>query len=332
MRDGSAEDNHPADLEALCDLATPWCVRAAVTLGIPRHMEAGVSEVGELARASGCDAQVLAAVLAHLAARGVFEEVSEGRFTLSEAARGLLEPAEVLSLDLGGIGGRMALVWGTLLGYLRTGQPGYAEMFGRPFWEDLEAHPAVATSFDAFMAAAHGRPEQVPPISGGWGAVNSVVDVGGGTGHVLAQLLRAHRDLRGTLVDLPATVARSGPTFAGAGVADRAATVGQSFFDPLPTGAEVYLLRSVLNDWPDADKVAILGRCAEAVASSGRVLVAGGVCAPGSPGPLSIDKLLTGGNDTPLDEFRDLVGQAGLQVVTTHEPSRGHLVVECRRL
>jgi 2,7-dihydroxy-5-methyl-1-naphthoate 7-O-methyltransferase len=156
--------------------------------------------------------------------------------------------------------------------------------------------------------------------------------VGGGTGHVLARLLRDHRGLRGTLADLPATASRSAPTFAQAGVSGRVVTIGQSFFDRLPKGADVYLLRSVLNDWSDQEKVAILGRCAEAVPSSGRVLVAGGVAPAGPPGPLSIDKVLTGGNDTPLDEFEGLVRQAGLQVATTHEPSAGHLVVECRRL
>lgn len=332
MSGGSADHNRPADLEALSDLTTPWCIRAVVTLGIPRRMAAGVTDVDGLAEAAGCDAEVLATVLAHLAARGVFDEAGEGRFALNEVARGLLEPVQVLSLDLEGIGGRMALAWGTLLSYLRTGQPGYAQMFGRSFWDDVGAHPAIGASFDAFMAAVHGSAEQVPPITGGWDAVRSVVDVGGGVGHVLVQLLRAHRGLRGTLVDLPATAARSVPAFAEAGVADRVETVGQSFFDPLPKGADVYLLRSVLNDWPDAEKVAILGRCAEAVPSSGRVVVVGGVRAAGPPGPISIDKLLTGGNDTPLAEFGGLVRQAGLEVVTLHEPSAGHLVVECRRL
>ncbi len=238
----------------------------------------------------------------------------------------------MLSLDLEGIGGRIALAWGSVLTYLRTGQPGYAEMFGRSFWEDLEANPAIGASFDAFMAAVHGGAEQVPRISGGWDSVGTVVDVGGGTGHVLAELLRADRGLRGTLVDLPATASRSAATFAQAGVSERVVAVGQSFFDPLPKGADVYLLRSVLNDWPDQEKVAILGRCAEAVPSSGRVVVAGGVVPAGPPGPLTIDNVLTGGNDTPLDEFEGLVRQAGLEVATTHEPSLGHLVVECRRL
>ena len=40
----------------------------------------------------------------------------------------------------------MAHAWGTLLDYVRTGQPAYQHVFGRPFWEDLEAHPEIAAS------------------------------------------------------------------------------------------------------------------------------------------------------------------------------------------
>jgi hypothetical protein len=56
---------------------------------------------------------------------------------------------------------------------------------------------------------------------------------------MLAELLRAHPHLRGTLVEVPATVARAAATFEAAGVADRVEVAGQSFFDPLPAGLEV---------------------------------------------------------------------------------------------
>src|SRR6266540_2004181 len=79
-----------------------------------------------------------------------------------------------------------------------------------------------------------------------------------------AEVLGAHPGTRGTLVDFPGTVARSSKVFEGAGVADRVTTVGQSFFDPLPAGADLYLLRKVLNDWPDRETNAILRRCGEA--------------------------------------------------------------------
>ena len=86
---------------------------------------------------------------------------------------------------------------------------------------------------------------------------------------MLAPLLRRHPHVRGILVDLPGTVARASEILTGAGVADRVTLAGQSFFDPLPAGADLYLLKSVLNDWPDEATVAILRRCAQAAGSTG---------------------------------------------------------------
>ena len=89
-----------------------------------------------------------------------------------------------------------------------------------------------------------------------------MIDIGGGTGAMLAEILRAHPEVSGTLIDLPATATNAAGTFRIAEVADRAETIGQSFFDPLPTGADLYLLRGVLNDWPDQEASTILRRCA----------------------------------------------------------------------
>src|ERR1019366_9800398 len=89
------------------------------------------------------------------------------------------------------------------------------------------AHPEVAASFDALMGTAgHGVPDwHVLADEAGWESVRTVVDVGGGTGALLAEILRARPDVRGTLVDLPHVVARSSEMFQAAGVAHRVTTV-----------------------------------------------------------------------------------------------------------
>jgi 2,7-dihydroxy-5-methyl-1-naphthoate 7-O-methyltransferase len=318
-----------ADLDALSDLCTPWCIRVVATLRIADHLAAGVTDIDQLAAAAGCHADALHHVLGHLVGKGVFEEPAPGRFALNQAALALREAAPFL--DLEGIGGRMAHAWGTLLTYTRTGAPGYADVFGLPFWEDLAAHPEVAASFDALMGpAGHGTPDADLPISGGWASVRSVVDVGGGTGAMLAEILRAGPHLRGILVDHPGTVAHSAAIFEAAGVAERVTTVGQSFFDPLPAGADAYLLRKVLNDWPDRETVAILRRCAEAARPDGRVVVDGGVVADDEPRRLTIEKVLVGGVSNTVAEFRELARAAGLEVVAAAQRPSGRFVVECR--
>ena len=320
------------DIWTLSDLSTPWCVHVAVTLNLAGHIEAGITGINELAAAAGADTDSLHRMLRHLVSKGVFEEPEPGRFALNDNARILLDPGARLGLDLDGFGGRMAYSWGSLLTAVRTGKPAYHTVFGRPFWDDLEANPKIARDFDAMMGPGHGVPDPDFPIEGGWDAVRTVVDVGGGTGSLLAEVLHARPHLRGILVDLPSTVARSAEVFRARGVADRVTVSGQSFFDPLPAGGEVYLLKSVLADWPDPEAAAILRRCAEAARPSGRVVLLNGVSPDDAagPSPALLMMVLLGGKDRTLGEFRELARGAGLEVqASTRQPS-GRFVVECR--
>jgi SAM-dependent methyltransferase len=181
--------------------------------------------------------------------------------------------------------------------------------------------------------AGHGNPSPEVLVTGGWESVRSVVDVGGGTGALLAEVLRTRPTVRGTLVDLPQTVARSGETFRAAGVAERVTTVGQSFFDPLPAGADLYLLKSVLSDWPDPEATAVLRRCAEAARpAGGRVVVLSGVSPDegNGPPPALLMMVLVGGKERSLAEFRELARAAELEVQAAERQPSGRFVVECR--
>jgi SAM-dependent methyltransferase len=323
----------PVDIWTLGDLCTPWCVHVVATLRIADHIAAGTARIDDLAAASGADSDSLHRVLRHLVSKGVFEEPSPGEFALNEPARGLLDSSARLALDLDGFGGRMAHAWGSLLRAVRSGAPAYHEVFGRPFWEDLRAHPDIAASFDALMGPpGHGTPDPEVLVRGDWGSVGTVVDVGGGTGSLLAEILRARPAVRGTLVDLPTTVARAAEVFQAAGVSDRVTTVGQSFFHPLPAGADLYLLKSVLSDWPDRELVVILRRCAEAARPSGRVVVLNGVSPDesGVPSPALLMMVLVGGRERTLAEFRALARAAGLEVAAAARQPSGRFVVECR--
>jgi len=324
------------DLWALSDLCTPWCLHVVATLRIADRIVGGGAPVDDLARESGVDSDSLERVLRHLVGHGVFEESSPGRFALNEAAQQLRDdhPAGLrFGLDLDGFGSRMAHAWGGLLQAVRTGRPAYAEVFGRPFWDDLDAHPDIAASFDALMGpAGHPDPDPEVLVTPSWESVRTVVDVGGGTGTLLAEVLRARPGVRGTLVDLPRTVARSADIFAAAAVADRVTTAGQSFFDPLPAGAHLYLLKSVLADWPDLEARDILRRCAEAARPAGRVVVLNGVSPDevGAPPPDLLMMVLVGGRQRSLSEFRDLASEAGLEVEAAERQASGRFVVQCR--
>ena len=323
-------ENKDVNIEALTDLCTPWCVFVVATLRIAENIDEGFHSISQLAKKSGCDPYALHRVLTHLVGKGLFEEARPGWFTLNKTSRGLLDPTSRLGFDLEGIGGRMAYAWGTLLTYVKTGAPAYQQVFGLPFWEDLEAHPEVSASFDALIGpAGHGLPNPDFQIWGGWDSIKTVVDVGGGTGAMLAGILQLHAHVRGILVDLPMTASRAVEIFQSFGVTERVTTVGQSFFDPLPTGADIYLLRGILNDWPDPEALAILKRCAEAARPDGRVVVLKSVSSANESRGIMIEMVLLGGKHRFLSEFRLLAQEAGLEISAAGQQPSGYFVVEC---
>jgi 2,7-dihydroxy-5-methyl-1-naphthoate 7-O-methyltransferase len=315
----------------LSDLCTPWCLHVVVTLRIAEHLAAGHAEIADLAATAAADAHSLHRVLRHLVSKGVFEEPERGKFILNDTARELLEPGIRLVLDLNGFGGRMAYPWSTLLSAVRTGTPAYREVFGREFWDDLAANPEIHAQFDDLMGPGHGVPDwRVLPRPADWRSIKTVVDVGGGTGSLLAEILREQPHVRGVLVDLPDTIARSAGVFRAAGVADRVTVSAQNFFDPLPGGANLYIVKNVLADWPDTEAKAILKRCAEAAKPSGRVIVFGST-GPGEEAPPELLMLvLVGGRGRTLDELSRLAGEAGLSFHETWRQESGKVLVEFR--
>ena len=319
------------DLWELTDLATPWSVHVVVTLNIAEHLSSGPKSIDDLATAAGADPDALARVLRQLIAKGVFVESSRNQFALNDNARVLLQPPARHGLNLDGFGGRMANAWSQLLAAVRTGRPAYAQIFGRPFWSDLDAHPDIAREFDAAMGPGHGPADPDVLPDGDWSHVRTVVDVGGGTGTQLAAILRGRPSVHGTLVDLPRAIEQSHEVFEQAGVADRVTTAGQSFFDPLPSGADLYVMKNVLADWPDREASLLLARCAEAARPNGRVVIVGGVTLDADvASPELLMLVLVGGKSRTLGEFRALASGAGLDVAATGRQKSGRPLVVCR--
>jgi len=326
-------------LRVLMNSATPWALRVAVTLGIPDQLAAGVDGVEELASRSGADPDALSRLMRYLAHKEVFAETGPDRYGLTEVSQLLRSghPAGMTGwLDLNGASGRWSRTYVDLLSAVRTGKPVYEDVYGQPFWTDLAESPALSTSFDTLMAQQSRWSAPLVADAYDWSDARHVVDVGGGSGTLLATILKANAHLRGTLVDRPSTVDLARPALDAAGVADRCTVVGGSFFDPLPAGADVYLVANVMHDWGDPECVAILRRCAEAVPRSGRVVITEGIV--GGSGDQSfvseLDLLMLvafGGRERSVEEFATLAREAGLRLLCVHPTVSGMSLIECGR-
>lgn len=325
-------------LYELGQLITPMAIRVAATLRLADWITAGTTTLTELAAAVDADPDALGRLLRYLAARNIFAEPEPGRFALTSLAEPLRDdhPDQVRAwLDLTGAIGRADLGFCALLDVIRTGNPGHAMVHGRDFWADLASNPELAESYDASITWHRARVRTVPwLVARDWSGTQHVVDVGGGTGSLLVPLLQAHPHLKGTLVELPGAAAVARQALVEGGLSGRGDVVTGSFFDPLPAGADVYLLTTILHNWNDTDATTILRQCAKAANRGGRVLLFDLVAAGEENRQVftywDLHMLVyLGGRERTLEDFTALTDAAGLAITSVTPSMPGPSLIDC---
>jgi hypothetical protein len=333
-----ADEGFPARLWEMADLFTPMALRVAATLRLADHVAGGADSVPVLAEHTGSDPDALGRLVDHLVMIEVLQRSDAGTLSLTDLGDQLCQghPGDGRAwLDIEGPVGRAELSALRLLDAVRTGRPAYPLIYGREFWEDLSTRPDLAESFDALMASR--LRSEVPGIVAGydWGSLSHLLDVGGGNGTLLAAILTTCPGLRGTLVELASAAEAGARTLADAGVAERCEIVTGSFFEPLPAGADAYLLSGVLHDWDDAHALQILLGCATAAGTTGRVLVIEEGLLEGPQARLRTEMDLrmlayTGGRERTLGDLEQLAADAGLNFSAVHPITRYRSLIELR--
>lgn len=320
---GSAGDL--ADLAERCcrllrlgDLAAPLALRAICKLGVADVLAGGPRTAGEIAAATGTDPDALDRALRLLAARGLFEATGRG-YALTPAADLLRRDHQLSMHDAYQPPGLELAAWAALDYSIRTGKGAFEHVYGISHRQYRAEH----ADEDARMDRAHrvGTRVEVLTIvrSYDWPSVRVVVDVGGGTGALLAGLLSRYRHLRGVLFDLPQMLSNVGEVLTAAGIADRCEVVPGDFFAGVPAGGDVYVLKSVLGGWDDDSSVRILSSVRQAMGAGSRVLIIEPVLQYGKDFLVGSivhmqSLVLYGGPDRTREEFAELLAKAGLRL------------------
>lgn len=323
-----AESTVARSIGELADLATPMSIRVAATLGLAERAGSAGATVERLAEETETDAAALRLLLDHLVAVGVFE-LDAGRYRptdlgaqLREDAPGGIKPL----LDINRAGGRSELAFVELLATITSGESAYVRRYGREFWTDLDATPRLRSSFDAQMNWRF--QVQAPQIAQrfDWSRFPEILDVGGGDGTLLVEILRAHPTVRGRVLDLAPTAAAATERFVTAGLGDRAGVVAQSFFEPLPVGADAYVLSDILHDWDDEHASAILAQCRRACAP--RVVVVEPL-REGTDTAINLHMLMCfGGRERTVEELAALAADTGFVFLDSRPVSDGRTALE----
>jgi len=314
---GKTPPAHVGMFQLLNGMFVAGAISCLAQLGIPDLVEHGPKSADELATAVGVDPRALYRLMRATACVGVLSEGADGKFyetPLSAVLRGNANPtlrafAMMHGREWHGLG------WANLDYCVRTGKQALDKIYGMPIFQFFEQRPEEAQLFNQCMTDLSTIDGPAVTDAYSFSEIHSIVDVGGGHGLLLATILARNPQLTGTLYDVAHVVAgaKDGPLKP---VMERCTIASGDMFASVPAGADAYIMKHIIHDWPDDVCIKILKACRKGVNSGGRLLVVDNVIQPDNdfaPGKFMDLQMLIfpGGCERTEKQFRDLFAAAG---------------------
>ncbi len=325
---------HVGMLQLLNGAHVAGAVSCLAQLGIPDLVEAGPRSAEDLASQTGTEPQALYRLMRATACVGVLAEQPDGTFAETPMSAVLRRNAKPSLRALAIMGGREwhGRGWSRLEYCVRTGKQALEQIYGAHTFEYLKQNPEEAQIFNDAMTALSTIDSPAVAEAYSFDGINSMVDVGGGHGLLLATILAKNPHLKGTLYEVPHVIegCRTGPLTP---VMERCTLESGDMFSSVPAGADAYIMKHIIHDWPDDLCVRILTACRKGVNAGGKLLVVDNVIHPGnqfSPGKfLDLQMLIfPGGRERSEREFRDLFAAAGWRLTRIIPTAAADSIVE----
>ncbi len=296
-------------------------VYAAAKLGIADHLAAGPRSAVELAGTTRTHAPSLHRLMRTLAGLGILTERDGQRFALTPLGEALKAgaPGSARATLMAFCGPAFWHSWEEILYSLETGKTGFEKTRGMPLFDYLAQHPEEASYFSEAMVGFHGAEPPAVASAYDFSGAETVVDVGGATGNMLAAILSHHATPRGVLFDRPHVVRDAPALLQASGVEERVTIEPGDFFERVPSGGDTYLLSHIIHDWNEDQCLTILGHCRNVITPEGRLLIVETVLPTGdTPHQGKVQDMVMlvvpGGQERTEAEYASLLSKAGFRL------------------
>jgi hypothetical protein len=308
-------------------------IQVAVEIGLPDSIGTSSLSPGEIADRLSLHPGAVERLLRLLCDCGIVDSADSG-LTFH-----LTEKGNLLRTDVpGSLHAWLRLCYrgyamlGEMQDVMRTGEPSFAKVFGSPFFEYFAENPDEGLIFSKAMSDYSSSLSPAITQTYEFPSDSLVVDVGGGEGHHLRQIVST-AGCRGVIFDLPHSEMPARKAVSDAGLADRISFDGGSFFDGVTEGGDFYLLSWVLHDWDDDDASRILANCRKAMNPTGKVLIFESIIPEiGQAHPSKdFDVLMMvglGGRERTAVQYKELLTSAGLRLSRIFDTGTPFSVIE----
>ncbi|MER7420683.1 methyltransferase [Micromonospora peucetia] len=315
--------NRAALIEIIGGYMASQALALAAELKLADHIHDGRTTSARLAEATGTHAPSLHRLLRTLVSVGLLAEPTPGEFRLTEVGEQLRtdSPDSLWAFTRFFTNPTLFTSWQQAKHTVETGECAFDHVYGKNIYLHLAEHPELSALFNVAMGQESRVSAQLVADGYDYSGIRTVVDVGGGDGTLLAAILGTHQHLSGVCFDSAAGVAEAAGVLAAAGVSDRCEVVAGDFFSSIPGGGDLYIIKSVFQDWNDENARKLLSTVRAQMPAGATLLIVGSVLpdTANTDNPVmfytDINMLVTaGGRERTESEFRALLADTGFTV------------------
>lgn len=323
-------------IELIGGYMTSHALGVMAELGVADHIDETPRSSVELAEATGVHELSLRRMLRMLATVGVTTEPEPGSFGLTAVGRQLRtdSPDSLRSFTRMFCHPLLFSNWQGLEDAIRSGTSSFEEDRGTDFYSYVAQQPQMNALFNEAMGEESRIAAEELATGYDFSSAKRIVDLGGGDGTLLASILTANPHLEGIVFDSPSGVEGARENLREAALESRAEVREGDFFRDIPTDGDLYVIKSVLQDWNDDDAIALLRSCRIQLPPSATLLIVGSVLPDTATDAGSVmfftdvNMLVnTGGRERTVGEFEAMFTEAGLTIESVELGAAGPLSV-----
>jgi hypothetical protein len=310
-------------------------IYVAAELNIADKLQTGAKNAEELATETNSHAPSLFRLMRLLTSLGIFSRDAENRFALTPLSECLLSNRPDSLRDFAVMIGHKEhwRVYEETLYSVQTGKMASEKVYQMPIWEYFAQNKEAAGVFDRAMTSFTSGIAPAIAASYDFSKFETLADIGGGHGILLAEILKANPNLKGILFDQQYVVEGAKDRFEKEDLANRCDLVGGNFFESVPKGCDAYLMKHIIHDWDDELSAKLLQNCRDAMEVGATMLLIEMVVdetdEPSFAKILDIEMLLMpGGKERTEKEYSELFEKCGFKLLKVHATPSPMNIVE----
>jgi hypothetical protein len=286
--------------------------------------------ISNLALKTETNQDALHRLMRFLASYDIFHEDADNNFSLTPLSEQLIstDPHSLWAWITYHHEPNRWIAYGDIEQSIKTGTPAFNTVFGKGYFDFIAESPALSKGFDEGMKNISADENAHIVQSYDFSSYATIVDIGGGTGGLLAEIITNNPCAQVLLFDLPhvqSSAQKNIPFVASEG-----------FFDPIPQNANLYILKRILHDWNDQDSVTILQHCYDAMPDHARLLIIEAIVAPENTRDFTknVDiemMVLFGGKERTKKEWSALLSKAGFTITHIFPTSSFLSIIEVKK-